>query len=262
MKMTLLELVQDILSDMDSDEVNSISDTAESEQVAQIVKSTFYAQMNTRNWPHTRKLIKLVASGDDSLPTHTKLADAVKELVSVRYNCVRAGETKRSYKDIKYKDPDDFLRITNRRNSDEANVDIIVDPTGVELLIVNNQAPTYLTSFDDVTIVFDSYDSAVDDTIQNSKIQAMGYVIPEWSTEDDFIPDLPDEAFTALLEEAKSRAFFKLKQTADSKAEQEAGRQNRWLSRKAWRVAGGVKYPSYGRKGKNCYRDPTFRDQN
>lgn len=259
MKMTLLELVQDILSDLDSDEVNSISDTQESEQIAQIVKSTFYAQMNTRNWPHTRKLIRLESSGSDALPTHTKLADPVKELISVSYNCVKLGETKRQYRNIKYVNPDDFLRVTNRRNSDESNIDIIVDPTGVELLIRNDLAPTYLTSFDDETIVFDSYDSSVDDTIQNSKVQAMGYVIPGWSTEDDFIPDLPDEAFTALLEEAKSRAALKLKQTADQKAEQEAGRQNRWLSRKAWRVAGGVKYPDYGRKGRNCYRDPTFR---
>lgn len=258
MKMTLLELVQDILNDLDSDEVNSISDTAESEQVAQIVKSTFYAQMNTRNWPHTRKLINLEASGTDALPTHTILRDPVKELISVRYNCVRATETKRVYKEIKYKDPDDFLRITNRRNTDESNIDIIIDPTGVELLIRNDTAPTYLTSFDDSTIVFDSYDGTVDDTIQTSKIQAMGYVIPAWLAEDDFIPDLPDEAFTALLEEAKSRAMFKLKQTADSKAEQESRRQQNWLSRKAWRVAGGVKYPDYGR-GRGHYRDPTFK---
>lgn len=259
MKMTLLEIVQDILSDMDSDEVNSISDTAESEQVAQIVKSTYYAQMNTRNWPHTRKLINLEASGSDALPTHATLRDPVKELISVRYNCVRATETKRVYRDIKYKDPDDFLRITNRRNSDESNIDIIIDPTGVELLIRNDLAPTYLTSFDDQTIVFDSYDKEVDDTIQTSKVQAMGYVIPDWLAEDDFVPDLPDEAFTALLEEAKSRAMFKLKQTADSKAEQESRRQQNWLSRKAWRVAGGVKYPDYGRGRGKGYRDPTFR---
>jgi hypothetical protein len=39
-KMTLLEIVQDILSDMDSDEVNSINDSVESLQLAQMIKST------------------------------------------------------------------------------------------------------------------------------------------------------------------------------------------------------------------------------
>ncbi len=36
-KMTLLEIVQDIMSDMDSDEVSSINDSVESLQVAQHV---------------------------------------------------------------------------------------------------------------------------------------------------------------------------------------------------------------------------------
>lgn len=247
MKMSLLEIVVDILNDMDSDLVSSIDDTFESQQVAQIVKSTYYAQMSTRNWPHTRKLVSLQASGTDALPTHTKLASPIKELISVNYNCVKEGETRKRYKPVKYIEPDNFLRITNARNNDEANIDVIVDPTGIELLIRNDLDPTYLTSFDDDTIVFDSYNKAVDDTIQESKVQAMAYVIPSWQQTDSFIPDLPDEAFTGLLEEAKSRAMFKLKQMVDNKAEQESGRQQRWLSRKAWRVAGGVQYDNYGR---------------
>jgi len=97
-------------------------------------------------------------------------------------------------------------------------------------------------------LVFDAYDSAVDDTIQESKIQARGYVMPSWTHTDEAVPDLPDEAFTALVEEAKSRAALKLKQAADEKAEQESRRQKTWLSRKAWRVAGGIQYPDYGRK--------------
>jgi len=36
-KKTVLDMVQDILSDMESDEVNSISDTTEALQVAQII---------------------------------------------------------------------------------------------------------------------------------------------------------------------------------------------------------------------------------
>lgn len=263
MKMTLLELVQDILNDLDSDEVNSIDDTFEAQQVAQMVKSTYYAQMSTRNWPHTRKLVSLEASGTDALPTHTKMIDPIKELISVNYNCIKLNETRKRYQPMKYLDPDNFLRKTNSRNNDQDNIDVIVDPTGVELLIRNDLNPTYFTSFDDVTLVFDSYDKSVDDTIQESKIQAMAYVIPAWNPVDDFIPDLPDEAFSGLLEEAKSRAMFKLKQTADSKAEQESRRQQAWLSRKAWRVAGGVKYDNYGRNGKKGrYPSPYFDKNN
>ena len=41
MKMTLIELVQDVLNDLDSDEVNHIDDTIEAQQVAQIIKTSY-----------------------------------------------------------------------------------------------------------------------------------------------------------------------------------------------------------------------------
>ena len=246
-KMTLLEIVQDILSDMDSDEVNSIDDTMEAQQVAQIVKSTYIAMMSNRNWPHLKKAVQIQASGTTALPTHMTLQDSIKEMVLINYNVVKTGETRRRYQKVRWLEPEEFLRKSNNLNSDAANVDIIQDTTGVELLIRNDVAPQYYTSFNDTTLVFDSYDNTVDSTLQMSKIQAQAYVMPTWTHTDASIPDLPDEAFTALLEEAKSRASMKLKQSIDSKAEQEASRQNRWLSRKAWRAEGGVKFPNYGR---------------
>lgn len=261
MKMTLLEVVQDILNDMDSDEVNSIDDTMESQQVAQIVKSTYFALISNRNWPHLKRGISLDAPGSTATPTHMLLQDNVKELSFINYNKAKTGETRKQYQPVKWREPDDFLRMTNRRNSDESFVDVIIDPSGIELLIRNDKAPEYYTSFDDSHVVFDSYDISVDDTLQESKVQAQGYVNPIWLSEDDFIPDLPEEAFTLLLEEAKSRASLKLKQTQDIKAEQEASRQNRWLSRKAWRVHGGIEYPNYGRNNNKGQRDPTFRNR-
>lgn len=258
--MTLIEIVQDILNDMDSDEVNTIDDTFESQQVAQIVKSTYYAMISNRNWPHTKQAIQILPSGDSALPTHMQVQEDIKELSFINYNKVKVGETRRLYKPVRWLETDDFLRVTNKRNNDEANIDVITDPTGVELLIKNDFAPTYYTSFDDSLIVFDSYDKLVDTTLQQSKIQAQAYVMPAWSQVDSFIPDLPTEAFTALLEEAKSRAMLKLKQVQDVKAEQESGRQQRWLSRKAWTVNGGIKYPNYGRNTRK-FRDVTFRNE-
>lgn len=248
-KLTLLELVQDIMNDIDADFVNSIDDTTESQQVAQIVKSTFFALMHRRNWRSNKQLLQLVASGDDALPTHMYLPENLSELTLINYDCKRAGQTRKFYKNIKFIYPDEFLRRQNVLNDEADNVDVIQDPTGVELLIRNDVPPTYWTSFDDKAIVFDSYEKGVDDTLKSTKVQAFGYVTPQWVHEDSAIPSIPEEDFTLLLEEAKSRASIKIRQVADQKAEQEAQRQDRWLSRRQWRAHGGVRYPNYGRRG-------------
>ena len=135
-------------------------------------------------------------------------------------------------------------------DSDSSNVDIITDPTGIVLNIYSDRHPSYYTSFDDMVVVMDSYNKGINSTIVASKIQAMAYVIPGFTMSNTFIPDLPEEAFPALLEEVKSRASVKLRQAPDAKSEQESRRQQRWLSRHDWVVNGGIKRPDYGRKGK------------
>lgn len=255
----LLEIVQIILSDMDSDVVNSIDDTDEATQVAQIVKSTFDAMIANRNWPHTRRMINLTASTDSDFPVYMSFQEEMKEMISIFYEKHRDGDTRLRYEEVKWKDPDDFLRYTNQRDSTDANTLIVQDPSGVKLLISTNKAPTYYTSFDDRTLIFDSYDNLVDSTLQASKTQARAYIIPEFELINTYIPDLPKEAFPALIEEATSKAQFKLRQMSDTKSEQEATRQRTWLSRKAWQVHGGIKYPDYGRRNRKWYRDSTFK---
>lgn len=245
-KMTLLEIVQNILSSMDSDDVNSINDTAESEQVAMVVRETYRAILTNRDWPHTKRLVKLQASGSAALPTHMKLLDDVKRIDFVKYNTSTTSQ--RIYKDIIWAEVDDFLRRLNVLDNTKSNVVSVIDPASqITLSIRSDLAPTYFTSFDDETIVFDSFDSTVDTTLQENKTQVYGFVYPAWVHEDNAIPVLPTSAFTLLLEESKSRCFIELKQIANNKAEQEAQRQNAWLSRKDWRVSGGIKFPNYGR---------------
>lgn len=247
-KRTLIEIVQDILADINSDEVNSIADTEDAEQVAKIVRSTYRALISKNTWPHTRRALTIEPRSDNLFPTHMVIKEELKELISIFYNKQRDGETRKLYKEIKYLEPDDFLRKINARNSDEADVQVVIDDSGIELLIKNDKHPDYYTSFNDVDIVFDSFDSSVDSTLQVSKFQAQGYIIPDFDLVDTFIPDLPADSFSLLLEESTSRAQFKLRQLIDTKAEQEAGRQMRRQSRKSWTVAGGLVYPNYGRK--------------
>lgn len=248
MKQTLLEMTQDILSDMSDDEANSIDDTFDSQQVANIIRSTYLAMMSNRNWPHQRKLVQIYPSANSNMPTHMIMQDGIKEMCFLNYNCAKLGESRLNFQKMQWLEPEDFIRHTNTRRSNDPNVDIIQDKSGVQLFILNNKAPTYYTSFDDNELVFDSYDLQLDDVLQESKIQAMAYVMPSWEHTDSFIPEMPAEAFSALLAEAKSSAMIRLKQTQDVKAETEARKQQSWLSRKAWRAKGGIQYPDYGRK--------------
>jgi hypothetical protein len=250
MKKTLLEITQDILNDLDSDIVNSIDDTVESQQVANIIRACYNEMISNRNWPHLKKLLQLDSLGDTDKPNYLMVPEGLKELITFSYDKRTVENNKTTIKEVCYKQPEDFLRYVSSRNADNDNVIEVEDFSGSTLLITNNQPPMYWTSFDDTYIVTDSYDVDVDSTLQNSKTQCLAYVEPVWEHTDEFVPNLPAEAFAALIEEAKSTAFITLKQMVNTKAEQKSVRQNRWLSRKAWRTAGGVQYSDFGRKGR------------
>lgn len=246
--MRLLEIVQTILTEVGGDEVNSISDTEEAEMVASHVKVVYNNLMSNSVWPHTRRALTVEARSDSNYPTHMLLSDDVKELIQINYNKAELGTTKRLYRPVTYINPDHFLVKLNKRDSDSPTIDVITDDSGIELLIQNNKHPDYYTSFDDTNLVFDSYDSSVDSSLQESKVQAMGYIIPVFLVEDTFEPDLPPDAFSLLIERSISRVQLKMRQFQDIESAQEAARQSRYLSRKNWRVDGGISYPNFGRK--------------
>lgn len=247
-KQSLLDIVQEILSDMNSDNVNSISDTIESMQVAQIVRRTFYNLYNDRVWPHTAQLLRINSSADGDKPTHMILDEDLIHLDWVKYD-VRTDPTKSiNYKVMQYKSPEDFLTYVMQRDSTDANVITVMDYNGTPLLIRNDVMPTCYTTFDDEHLVFDSWDNTVDSILQQSKTQAFGISEPEFLLEDSFVPDIPMKAFPYFVNEAKSTAFLKVKEVFSQKDEQNATRQKSWLAQNKHRIAGGIKYPNYGRK--------------
>lgn len=254
MKMTLLEIVQAILNALDGEPVNSITDTVESEQVAMIVRDSYLALVSNRNWPHTRHTLSLSSFSDDQRPTHMSFPDSVKEIELVNYNKKKQRDTRQLFEQVYYLHPDQFLEHTNNRDTDSDNVTVVEDLSGVSINIQTNCAPTYYTSFDDENIVFDSFDKEVELTLQSSKTQAIVVEQPTFSLVDNHVPDLPTEAFSALLEDSKSTASLQLRQIPDQKAEQRAQQQRNWLAREAFVVNGGVRYNNYGRSGRTGSR--------
>ena len=248
--MTLLDITQRILTELESDEVNSISDTVESEQVASIVRDVYFNIIDGKDWPHLRQPFKLEAA-TAAKPTHMALPSNIIDVLWIKYNKKSATDTFDKYIPIEYKEPFDFLKITDARHSDASNVTQVTDASGIYINVLNDTQPTYYTSFDNEGIVMDSFNSAVDTTnLLQAKSQAFGKVYPTWTHTDAGIPDLPQQAFSYLLNEAKSAAFILVKQTPNQVAMQGATTHRRRMSQEAWRLNKGIKFPDFGRKSK------------
>ena len=82
--MTLLEIVQDILNDMDSDPVNSINDTVEALQIAQTVKTTYNNIIDGRDWPWQYELFQFDALSSTAKPNYLKIPDTIISLEFVK----------------------------------------------------------------------------------------------------------------------------------------------------------------------------------
>lgn len=254
MKKTLLDLVQTVLSSLDSDEINSINDTVESQQVAKLVETAFYDIASRGALPEHKDLFELTASGDITKPTVMSLPDKVRHMEWLKYNKTDAANSvTANFSLITFAPLRDFLNITHSFSLSESNVgtfSLVREGDSIEFLYKNDKHPDYYTTFDDRTIVFDSYNSNEDSTLQKSKTLGYGELGVSFQMQDTFVPDLDEQQFALLLNQVKVLAFAELKQTPHPVA---GGN-----SRKQWINMQKTKYsippsaldrlPNYGRR--------------
>jgi hypothetical protein len=223
MKKTLLEITQIILSKMDSDEVNSIGDTTESVQVAQEVENSYYELLGNISWSDRNNIISFEGVVDpDNKPNYLKIKELVDKFEFVMYNI--GTLTDPEYSRITYLPPLDFLTYVSG-NSSSGTTLVVTDVKGAKFPVKSDEHPKYYTSFDDEYLVFDSYNASVDDTLQESKIIAVGQVIPYFEQTDDFVPVMPAKYFPMLIAEASSMCFINHKGAPNSKEENRSRRQ-------------------------------------
>jgi hypothetical protein len=249
MKMTLLTMVQNILSDMDSEEINSISDSNEAEQIAKVIENTYFNLISTRVIPEHAQAIKMVSYSSSARPTHFSFPNRVKNIEFLDYNVSEAvGGVE--YKRLTYLEPDEFFGLSDNRNSLAANVVQVNDVQADSILLIRNDVmPEYYTSFDDENVVLDSYKASVDSTLTSAKTRAYGTKYPTFDAfSDSFIPDIDDVMFPYLLAEAKSTAMSLFKSGADPKIEQSARRQKVYVQNDMHKVNKGRPKNNYGRR--------------
>lgn len=263
MKLTLLGYVQNISSALSSDEVNSIGDTSESMQIAEIVKTSFFNIIARAGLPELKKLFQLEPSGSVAQPVLMLMPEGIRSIEWLKY--YDADPSAKMYKYVTLLPVQQFSDYVNGYNTSDTNVDVLSLTINSENFLFNYKndvTPHYATIISDYYIIFDSYNHTLDSTLESANTQAFGEAEPIWRMEDTFIPDIDTEQVPLLLNEAKSLAYFELKQTPHVKAEQEAKRQ--WSSlQKDKSIDNKPTYfdqtPNYGRIAAYRNRGPNFR---
>mgnify|MGYP005848278983 CR=1 FL=1 len=243
MKKTLLQIVQSILSDMDSENVNSIADSVEALQIASIVEDTFYNIIATREIPEHRELIKLTSLSDPNFPTNFTYPTHVKQIEKVWYDV--STDNSRDYMEIRWVDPLVFIGRSDRIGDNYVTVPD--RNAGTSLRIGNDRPPSFYTSFDDFNIVMDSFVQTQETNLQESKVRAYGVVYPVFSQTDSYVPDIDNTMFPYLIAEAKSTAMSLLKGGPDPKVEQAARRQRSYIQNDMFKTKQKNKWSNYGR---------------
>jgi hypothetical protein len=220
MKMTVLEMVQDILSAIEADDVNSISDTPEGDQVALIIRDVYFQMLTWATTPELHNAyFNLEGLSDTNQPNYLKLPTNITELYWWKYDIQDTEDTQAVYANVKYLCTEDFFEHVMKRDSSETEVISVTTNDGVDLFIYNDRNPEYYTILNDEFIVCDAYDSAIETTLQGSKTVAAGQQEPTFTLSDSFTPSLDANLFPYLLAEAKAIAFVELKQTESGKHE-------------------------------------------
>lgn len=242
MRTTLLSIVQSILNDMDSEDVNSISDTTEAQQIASVVKDVYNNIIAARTIPEHKQSFNITSLSQLSRPVYFKYPAGVKDITELYYNISITGGVE--YREVKFIEPLDFFL---RMPSSDSGV-VITDTDNETSIVINNDSmPSYYTSFDDEHIVMDSYNAGVESILSAAKTKAFGTVYPEFTIADDFEPDLDNVLLPLLLAEAKSTCFSLFKAGSDPKIEQAARRLKSAVQNDQYKTLRGNTRNNYGR---------------
>lgn len=379
MKYTLLQMTQDILSSLNSDEVNSISDTPESLQVATIIKHKYFDIINRVDLPDHQQLFQLQPSINPAIPVLMYIPQGISGMKWVKYfdsnsldgntatdfahdlntditpssgnsgprwtsistttNTIQLGlltftvaqglkisigdlaiatatgnanvsgivtsytsntgtlqinvnstngtgtysswtlnqgssvPSGPGYLYVPVLPNDEYIDMVNAFNLQDQSVQsfVLADNSNhfngnFTFYYRNNKTPSYCTVISNYYVIFDSFDNTQDSTLQASKTMACGSVIPTFQMVDTFIPDLAEEQFQLLVNEAKALAFWELKQMQHPLAQQEIQRGWSTIQKKKAVINRPTYFdelPGFGRKrGYYGYRNGYYSGDN
>lgn len=190
-RLTLLKVVQNYLDYVDGFSIDSIQDSEEAQQAANIAEHVYYRLIDkNRDTPSRMYVGSLDASLDMTKPCILRIPSDVNRIHDsvVSYNVDTDGGV--FWQTVQYISPEEFLKVVSI-STEPSNTEVM-EVNGIPFVILNDRFPMYCTSFDDEELVFDSYHSLYDDTLQESKTRVIGTQSVVFLQEDDFVIPLPD----------------------------------------------------------------------
>jgi hypothetical protein len=207
MALTLLKVVQDLLSDSSGDEVSSISDTTESMQAATLAASVYEDIVTEHDIQAVKRLMRLDGVSDLTRPTHMKIPEGYHSVEWVKYDKRLLVADAPDFRDVCYLYPVEFMAKVNSRPADGDDVFVSTDFSGVSLNVMTNSAPTFFTMFDNEYLVFDSYNAAVESTLHQTKTQAYGQMTSQLVLADATEIVLPSNLYPLFRNELRTMYF-------------------------------------------------------
>jgi len=227
-KKTLLRVVQDYLTYVDGFPVDSIFDSEESTQAAQIAEHVFNVIIDkNRDLMHATVVRSLDSSGDGDLPCVLRVPSEIRRIHNseIWYNVHETGGVQ--WHRVKFIDPVEFLALSNGASTDPDNTEVQY-VNGVPFIVMNDKQPDYCTTFDDVTLVFDSYNKQIDTTLQESKTKVISTEAPVFLMEDSFLIPLPERMLSGYTDTVINECAVALRSVGNPNV---ARRSNQFLSK-------------------------------
>ena len=251
MKRTLLRVVQDTSRYLAGFNVDSVFDTDESLDIAYIAERMYYLMCQRyNNVQFTGAVGTLEAYVDPNYPTYMTIPENVQRIQNskIQYNAIQSEDSATvRYKDVQYVAPEEFLRRSKTMVDTMPNTAVVNDPSGVEFVIRTDKAPDYCTSFDGNTLIFDSYDSEVDTTLQQTKTRVFFTEEQVFLIQDEFIIPIPSELSEMYLDAVIAEASVQLRQEPAQEVQRRARAAQIRMQQKFGRIGSKGTKLNYGR---------------
>jgi len=193
MKLTLLQVVNTYLDYTDGFIVSTLDGSVEAQQVVTVAQKVFH-DLVTDVFANTQleTLIQLDSLADSTKPNYLKLPD---DMMAIRDSKVLYDvadlTTEIVMAEMIYLLPSEFLQQVGQTKLDD-NSQVVEDFGGYKMHIRNNAPPEFYTSFDDSHLVFDSYDSVRESTLQKNKNGVITIQQRTFTKSETYIIDLPE----------------------------------------------------------------------